>query len=512
MKDTKIALKLGLSFGLVAALLFALAVFALLGLSRVADRLDTVIDDRYPKVQMVSDVLEELNLQARIVRNLIILDKKDRDAEFTRLAKSRQQASEVYAKLEQGIRSNEGKAKLADSLVNRQAFGKKLDAFVELAKADDAKARDFLMQELRPAQLDYEGSLKKLTKFQEELMAADSKASEDAIQTSRLEILGFALAGLVVAGVAAVTVTRAITQPTGRLVELMDAMAQGDLSRDVVVDRRDEIGQLQQGLKSMRDALAATVASVRANSASVATASAQIAQGNADLSQRTEEQASALQQTAATMEQLGSTVRNNADSARQADQLAHGAASVASQGGEVVGQVVSTMQGISDSSTKIGDIIGVIDGIAFQTNILALNAAVEASRAGEQGRGLAVVAGEVRTLAQRSAEAAREIKTLIARNIEQVEQGNALVDRAGKTMAEIVASVRHVSEIVGEISSATVEQGNGIKQVSDAVGQMDRVTQQNAALVEESAAAAESLSGQAQRLVESVAFFRVAGA
>lgn len=243
---------------------------------------------------------------------------------------------------------------------------------------------------------------------------------------------------------------------------------------------------------------------------SVATASTEIAQGNQDLSRRTEQQASALQQTAAAMEQLNTTVRSNTDSADQANQLAHGASAVAAQGGEVVGRVVRTMQGISDSSRKIGDIIGVIDGIAFQTNILALNAAVEAARAGEGGRGFAVVASEVRNLAQRSAGAAKEIKALISRSVERVEQGTVLVNQAGKTMDEIVAAIGHVSGIVAEITLASVEQTTGISQVGNAVGMMDRATQQNAALVEESAAAAENLRQQAQQLVQAVAVFNVA--
>jgi methyl-accepting chemotaxis protein len=262
---------------------------------------------------------------------------------------------------------------------------------------------------------------------------------------------------------------------------------------------------LQQVVGRMNHALL----QVRSAAGEITTASDEIATGTHDLSSRTENTASNLQQAAAAMEQLASTVRNNTDSARQANQLAQGASAVAARGGDVVGKVVTTMQGISDSSRKIGDIIGVIDGIAFQTNILALNAAVEAARAGEQGRGFAVVASEVRALAQRSAEAAKEIKALIGRSVEQVGQGTALVDQAGKTMGEIVGSIQRVSHIVAEITSASVEQGSGIQQVGDAVSQMDQATQQNAALVEESAAASESLRSQAQKLVQAVAVFKL---
>jgi methyl-accepting chemotaxis protein len=265
--------------------------------------------------------------------------------------------------------------------------------------------------------------------------------------------------------------------------------------------RSGDTHSLMARLAEMQGSLVQLVSNVRSNSESVATASAQIAQGNTDLSQRTEEQSSSLQQTSATMHELGTTVSNNADNARQANQLAHGASTVAARGGDVVQQVVVTMKGINDSSKKIADIIAVIDGIAFQTNILALNAAVEAARAGEQGRGFAVVASEVRSLAQRSAGAAKEIKTLITHSVEQVDRGTALVDQAGHTMEEIVAAIQRVSDIVGEISSASAEQSEGVGQVGQAIQQMDQITQQNAALVEESAAAAESLRSQAVQLV-----------
>jgi methyl-accepting chemotaxis protein len=295
---------------------------------------------------------------------------------------------------------------------------------------------------------------------------------------------------------------------TSRLVA--ERVREGDLTEPVLDVARDEFSPLLQALHQMQNSLVRVVGSVRQSADGVATASTQISSGNQDLSRRTEQQASSLQQTAASMEELGGTVRQNADNASQANQLALGASRVAKDGGAAVAEVVGTMKGIHDSSRRIADIIGVIDGIAFQTNILALNAAVEAARAGEQGRGFAVVAGEVRNLAQRSAEAAREIKSLISASVDQVEKGNALVERAGHTMQDVVASIQRVTDIMGEISAASAEQSTGVNQVGQAVTQMDQVTQQNAALVEQSAAAAESLQHQARQLVQAVAVFKLA--
>ena len=292
-------------------------------------------------------------------------------------------------------------------------------------------------------------------------------------------------------------------------VTITERVAQGDLTQNIDAPGRDELAQLLHALHRMQTHLAGVVATVRHGSESVSTASSEIAQGNHDLSARTESQASALQQTAASMEELSSTVMQNADNARLGNQLAQNASSVAVRGGQVVSQVVDTMKGISDSSKKIADIINVIDGIAFQTNILALNAAVEAARAGEQGRGFAVVATEVRSLAGRSADAAKEIKKLINESVTRVDQGSQLVDQAGSTMQEVVSSIRQVTDIMGEISSASSEQSSGVAQVGDAVTQMDQATQQNAAMVEQMAAAASSLNGQAQDLVQAVAVFKL---
>jgi methyl-accepting chemotaxis protein len=334
----------------------------------------------------------------------------------------------------------------------------------------------------------------------------DAEADARRAQWTLLAVVAAVLTLLAATGL---SLGRYVRRRTAQATQIAAAIGAGDLAQAVPLQGRDEFLAMFQQFAATQSALAGVVSRVRQNADSVATASSQIAQGNLDLSSRTESQASALQETAATMDELGTTVRHNADSAHQANQLAQGASGIAAQGGEVVGKVVTTMRDINDSSRQIGDIISVIDGIAFQTNILALNAAVEAARAGEQGRGFAVVAAEVRSLAQRSAEAAKEIKTLIGRSMDQVEQGTTLVDQAGKTMGEIVSSIQRVSDIVAEISAASSEQSAGVQQVGLAITQMDQATQQNAALVEESAAAAESLQGQSAELVQAVAVFKL---
>ena len=337
-------------------------------------------------------------------------------------------------------------------------------------------------------------------------------ASAEAVKTRWFYALTLLAAGLLVTLVLVFWyVYRQIGVSLQRAVDSAHAMAGGDLATPVQVHGLNEVVVLQRALQAMQASLVQVVAQVRSGSESVATASAEIAQGNHDLSARTEQQASALEETAASMEELSSTVRQNADSARQASQLAQNASTVALQGGAAVGEVVNTMKGIHQASNKIGDIIGVIDGIAFQTNILALNAAVEAARAGEHGRGFAVVASEVRSLAGRSAEAAREIRQLIHNSVGQVAQGTALVDQAGATMTGVVNAIRQVTDLVGEISAASTEQAQGVGQVGEAVQQMDHVTQQNAALVEEMAAAASSLRSQAEELVQVVSVFQLGG-
>jgi methyl-accepting chemotaxis protein len=381
---------------------------------------------------------------------------------------------------------------------------------VQAARVDDKSAQK-LVPALQAAFTELEKTMADLSDTIEKNGSRLDAEAKAAVGQTRLAIGVALLLATAAMGVAALWLAGHLTGPMLHAVGVAERLAQGDLSAPIHPTGNDETKQLLASMARMQASFSGIVREVKASADRVASGSVQIAQGNLDVSSRTEQQASALQQTAATMDELGSTVRNNADSARKANELALGASGIALQGGTVVGQVVETMKGINDSSRKIADIIGVIDGIAFQTNILALNAAVEAARAGEQGRGFAVVAAEVRSLAQRSADAAREIKLLINASVERVGQGTAQVDEAGRTMGEIVAAIKRVNDIVAEISAASREQSAGVTQVGEAVSNMDQATQQNAALVEQSAAAAENLRQQAQELVRSVAVFKLSG-
>ncbi|MEG0000528.1 MAG: methyl-accepting chemotaxis protein [Comamonas sp.] len=375
--------------------------------------------------------------------------------------------------------------------------------------ADMAALTTFAAKELYPAMDPLQEVLGQLMEVQLDQARTRYENAVETYQTAWIFTAGAVTLGVLLALLVGGAMIRQISRQLGNAVAITDSVARGDLTVPIEARGKDEIAQLLRGLTTMRDNLAHLVSGVRANAQGVASASAEIASGNNDLSMRTEQQASALQETAASMEELSSTVRQNADNAREANQLAMSASAVAGQGGDVVAQVVTTIKGINDSSKQIADIISVIDGIAFQTNILALNAAVEAARAGEQGRGFAVVAGEVRSLAQRSAQAAKEIKVLITASVQRVEEGTELVDKAGATMIEVVGAIRRVTDIMGEISSASSEQSTGVAQVGEAIMQLDQATQQNAALVEEMAAAAGSLSQQANALVGAVEVFKL---
>ena len=390
-----------------------------------------------------------------------------------------------------------------------EAISPRIDDVLRLFERDDHEGLgSFIEYRLFPSVSPLAASLQQLSAMQEQLaLQAYEEAQAASTRTMMLAAVTVAIL-LVLTLISASLIIRTITRNLDSAVQVAETVAQGDLRSHIEVTSKDELGRLMLALKGMNNNLLSIVGRIRESSESIATGATQISTGNNDLSQRTEEQASNLQQTAASMEELASTVRHNTDNAQQATTLARNAAHTASQGGEAMEQVTQTMETISASSRKIADIIGVIDGIAFQTNILALNAAVEAARAGEQGRGFAVVAGEVRALAGRSAEAAKEIKLLIQQSVSQVNEGTTLVEATGKTIGDVVQQVQSVAALIQEISNASQEQSQGTGQVSDAIAQLDQVTQQNAALVEESAAAANSLSYQAAELNRLVATFK----
>ena len=418
--------------------------------------------------------------------------------------------STIQKEFEASVSTDAAREMLVTIAQRRQAY---LDARAELTRqvrdGDAGTAETMLAQKVLPASEVYIEAMKALRTHEQALADASGEEVRRKVQVAITVLVSLGAAALVLGIGSAFVITRSVAKPLAHAVATAQRIAQKDLSQPLDSSRRDELGDLLRALGQMQAALHQMVGQVRSSTDSISTASAEIATGNQDLSTRTETTAANLQQAASAMEQLTGTVKQSADSARQANQLAASAAAVAARGGEVVSRVVSTMDDINASSKKIADIIGVIDGIAFQTNILALNAAVEAARAGEQGRGFAVVAGEVRSLAQRSAEAAKEIKALIGASVDKVDSGSKLVADAGSTMQEIVGSVQRVTDIIGEITAAASEQSDGIGQVNGSVAQLDQMTQQNAALVEQGAAAAQSLQEQASRLAEVVRTFRL---
>ena len=510
----KLSTRLYTAFALLVLLLIGIATGASIQLSALNTATRQIAGNSLPSVRTVN----QMDSQVRTLRMTVMSHVQETAAgEMAniekRLAEDRQKLAQIRAYYEKLIDSDDERAVYEKFAQQRKAVLEVDDRVLELSRAQqNEQARALLDGDSRKLFEASMETLETLVKINSDSAEAARKTAEDAFTAGRATLLGIAVLAIALAVAAALWLVRSITAPLGQAVRLAEDVANGDLTTPVAVKSMDETGQLLTALQRMQQSLASTVTRVRENSENVSTASSEIAQGNSDLSARTEQQASALEETAASMEELNSTVRQNADNARQANQLAVTASTVAVHGGEVVSEVVHTMKGINDSSKKIADIIGVIDGIAFQTNILALNAAVEAARAGEQGRGFAVVATEVRSLAQRSAEAAKEIKGLIDDSVTRVGQGTALVDQAGTTMTEVVNSIKRVADLMGEISAASEEQSQGVAQVGEAVTQMDQVTQQNAALVEEMAAAASSLNNQAADLVSAVAFFKVSGA
>ncbi|WP_206998654.1 methyl-accepting chemotaxis protein [Trinickia mobilis] len=515
MSNFSISIKarIGLTMAFLAALLVATGIFGLIGMARSNDAYRDTATNQMPSAAYIGNA-EIYAARARLAldRAAFMIGTPDAGKTLDR-AKMLYDRSETWWGKYLALTRKPDEERLAQDVKSkRDAYRAALDEFAKTISAGDQANVPDRANHLQVAYSALSAADDALSKYQFDVTRQGFDEAQSTFGMFRIVTIVALCAGLVAAFVSYLTLRLAIGRPLAAALDHFIAIASGDLRRRIESASRDEMGQLLEGVAKMQKSLIETIRTVRSGSESITTATREIAAGNLDLSSRTEEQASALQETATSMDQLTSTVKQNADNARQASTLAVNASEIANKGNAVVNRVVGTMGEINDSSGKIADIISIIEGIAFQTNILALNAAVEAARAGEDGRGFAVVAGEVRSLAQRSSAAAKEIKELIDRSVERVQSGTALVDEAGRTMSEIIGAVRRVTDIMGEIAAASEEQSRGITQVARAVAQMDEVTQQNAALVEQAAAAAQSLEDQASRLNQAVSLFSIEAA
>jgi len=503
--------RLGLGFGVVILLMLALTVIGVYRLNQINGNIRSIANDSYPRTVMANTVKGALDETARSMRNLLFMSTVDEiRGELDSIAHAGGVIDETLKRLAGDTTSAEGKRMLDAVNAARAQYTPVLTNFLAAVKDGQVEqARDLILPEIAPYQVAYFKALDNLISFQGRGMEQAGKEAEHVSGAASVLMIAMASIATLLAVLVGYSVMRSITRPLNAAINIAERVAGGDLSVRVESTAQDETGKLLAALQDMRDGLVSAVTQVRDGSDAISVAAREIADGNANLSARTELQASTLEETASSMLELTDAVNHNADNARQANQLVLNASQVAMQGGEVVTQVVSTMKEIKDSSRQIVEIIGVIDGIAFQTNILALNAAVEAARAGEQGRGFAVVAAEVRGLAQRSASAAKEIAGLIQNSVRKVDAGSELVDAAGDTMQDIVRSVKHVADIMVEISAASEEQSAGIRQINDAIEQIDDMTQQNSALVEQAAAAAQSMHDQSVALGRAVAIFKI---
>jgi methyl-accepting chemotaxis protein len=511
IRNMGIGQRLAVGFGVVIALLIMLAALSYLRIGSLNTVVKTMVKDRYPKTVMANAIKADVNEATRSMLNVLVMSDPDHiNTELAIMDKKNASATAALAELTKSTTDPRGQEILKGIATIRAKFIPAQADFIATIKEDKKEsAMVNFMYSLRPQQAKYFEELDKFTAYQNAAMVESGDAATAVSGRTQLLILVLTLCASILSVAVAFFATRSITRPLVAAVDIAKRVADGDLSSVIDVNSSDETGQMMGALKYMNDSLIRIVAEVRSGTESIASASSEIASGNLDLSSRTEQQAASLGQTSGSMRDLTATVQQNADNARQANQLAAQASEVAMRGGSVVSHVIDTMGSITASSKKIVDIIGVIDGIAFQTNILALNAAVEAARAGEQGRGFAVVAAEVRSLAQRSAAAAKEIKLLIGDSVDKVREGSTLVEQAGVTMEEVVASVRRVTDIMGEITSASQEQSVGIANVNNTILEMDETTQQNAALVEEAAAAAASMQEQAANLARVVSVFKL---
>jgi methyl-accepting chemotaxis protein len=511
--NLKIGTRLGLGFGVLCLLLVGLIAVSGVMLGRINAGTDEIVRNRMPKVEMTGRMLGAIDSIAIALRNTMLNEERsDRAKQAEAIAAARKDIEHILVELDKILDRPQARELLERMKQQTARYVQGQDALLKLVNEGlDEEARQYLTENLRPVLATLKKEVNEQAALQKSLAMATAEEAQLTYDNTVRLMWALGAAALALASAIAWWSTRSITRPVQRALQVANTVAAGDLTSRIEVSSGDETGQLLQALKTMNENLARTVGTVRIGTDTITVAASEVAAGSQDLSSRTEQQASSLEETASSMEELTSTVKQNADNARQANVLADAASQVAQRGGIVIEQVVGTMSEIDASAGKISDIIGVIDGIAFQTNILALNAAVEAARAGEQGRGFAVVATEVRNLAQRSAAAAREIKTLINDSTDKVASGSKLVAEAGATMRDIVDSVRRVTDIMGEISSASQEQTAGIEQINQAVLEMDYVTQQNAALVEEAAAAAGAMQEQAARLNAAMAAFRIAG-
>ncbi|MBK0092215.1 methyl-accepting chemotaxis protein [Erwinia sp. S59] len=513
LKNMKVGARLGIAFALVVALLGVVGVTSIMKINNIKNGITSIVEDRYVKVRLGFDVRDGVNDQIKYLRGMVIdtLRPENNVQRYKQLDEATERTNSAMKKIEAIQVTEIGKKKIAGLLAASQLFEQQKNEVLDLVRAGKLEeASTYVLKKITSTQNAYLDSAVAFANSQSDQLRNEGTGIIDDGSTAIEITLIFSAIAIAASVLLGFMLTRSIVRPLNEAVGIAEKVAAGDLSSHIEVSGKDETAVLMQALQAMNDNLLTIVSNVRAGSDTIAVASNQISSGNIDLSSRTEQQASSLEETASAMEQMTATVKHNADNAREANQLVATTSTVAKEGGVVMEQVIEKMEAITLSSKKIVDIISVIDSIAFQTNILSLNAAVEAARAGEQGRGFAVVATEVRNLAQRSASAAKEIKVLIEDSVSKVDEGSRLVTHAGTTIGEVVNSVKSVADIMSEITIASSEQSSGISEINLAITQMEAVTQQNAALVQEASAASQALQEQADRLAQSMSVFKTA--